>query len=595
MKINRNIVWSDTFINKLANLGVKYACVSPGSRNTPLTLALSRNDKIRTYVHIDERSSGFFALGIARSTKTPVLLICTSGTAAAEFYPAIIEAFQQRIPLIVCTADRPPELIGRGANQTIFQDNIYKNHIRWFINAGLPEPTRERLEYICRMAERAVLESTRYNPGPVHINFPFRKPFEPSVYTDEIDESLIEIGGCISNQVYRRNDSIKDNQESKEIDRLYNEVISSLKSNSKGLIIAGPGSFGKPFNEICQQLAEILNYPVIADVTSQLRFSKSNKSNLLVNYEGYIATDEFLEKYSPGVILQFGRTTTSKAMELFFEKLDSRRYYLINENGEFNDPYNKARAVLRISAENFCEKAVATLRQENFSHSDRSSWLDKFIAAECKAEAIKKETVENAEFPFEGRIITEIIKLMPDESALMVSNSMPVRDLDYFAPKSDKSIRVFHNRGASGIDGITSTALGISEGLRETTVLITGDLAFYYDLNGLLASLKYSIPLVVVLINNDGGGIFQMLPIARCEESQNAFDDFFITPHGLDFSVFVKAYGGNFTKAESWEDLKTAFESALRKNGLSVIQVNTDARCSAKIRKDYWKMVGKSF
>ncbi|OGV05753.1 MAG: 2-succinyl-5-enolpyruvyl-6-hydroxy-3-cyclohexene-1-carboxylic-acid synthase, partial [Ignavibacteria bacterium RIFOXYB2_FULL_36_7] len=191
-KINRNYFWAETFIKELSSIGVKYACISPGSRNTALTLAVANNKKIKSFVHIDERCSAFFALGIAKASGTPVILLCTSGTATAELYPAIIEAYQQRVPLIICTADRPPELLNTGANQTINQNNLYKNHIRWFFDAGLPEPIQRRIRHIKAIAKRAVYESLVRSKGPVHLNFPFRKPFEPDEFTDEVDSEVIK-------------------------------------------------------------------------------------------------------------------------------------------------------------------------------------------------------------------------------------------------------------------------------------------------------------------------------------------------------------------------------------------------------------------
>ncbi len=191
IKVNRNILWTETFVNELVFLGVKYACISPGSRNTSLTLAFSDNKKIKSFVHIDERSSGFFALGLAKASNTPVAVICTSGTAVAELYPSIIEAYQNKVPLIICTADRPPELIGVGTNQTIFQNDIYKNHIRWFANTGTPKTTLSGIKKIKNIARKAFEESFIKNRGPVHLNFPFRKPFEPNSITDEIDNKIL--------------------------------------------------------------------------------------------------------------------------------------------------------------------------------------------------------------------------------------------------------------------------------------------------------------------------------------------------------------------------------------------------------------------
>ncbi len=224
-KINRNYFWAETFIKELSSIGVKYACISPGSRNTSLTLAVASNKKIKSFVHIDERSSAFFALGIAKATNTPVILLCTSGTATAELYPAIIEAYQQRVPLIVCTADRPPELLNTGANQTINQSNLYKNHIRWFFDVGLPEPIPRRIRHIKAIAKRAVYESMVRSKGPVHLNFPFRKPFEPDIITDEVDDDVIKAAELV---LPDKKDLFKENGKNIVSEKWFKEIAEYL-------------------------------------------------------------------------------------------------------------------------------------------------------------------------------------------------------------------------------------------------------------------------------------------------------------------------------------------------------------------------------
>ncbi|MGE5430211.1 MAG: 2-succinyl-5-enolpyruvyl-6-hydroxy-3-cyclohexene-1-carboxylic-acid synthase [Syntrophomonadaceae bacterium] len=580
IKVNRNSLWSEIFVKELADNGVKYACISPGSRNTPLTLAFSSNKNIKTHILVDERSNGFFALGLARASKSPVALVCTSGTAVAEFYPAIIEAFQQNIPLIVCTADRPPEMQDCGANQTIHQNNIYKNHIRWFCNAGLPGVTGKKLSRIKALANQAFFESQA--KGPVHINFPFRKPLEPFVFTDEINENILQ------NLVLR--ESITSANVIPAVGSITDKIYEKLKSSLRCIILAGPDEPVENFPCSLQHLASLFALPIIADGASQLRYGSHDKSNVFINFEGYLRSKEFSRKIEPELILHFGRTMTSKGMELFMEKTSSE-YYIINEKGILFDPFGKTQGVLAMNSNEFCGEIIRKAESEDFKRQD-NSWLEVFRSAERKAEGLKEEIIFKADFPFEGRIFKEAIRLMPQDSNLMISNSMPIRDLDYFSPKTESTLAVYNNRGASGIDGITSTALGIASATMKPTVLITGDLAFYYDLNGLLASKKYSIPLVIVLINNDGGGIFEMLPISGYDE--NVFRDYFQTPHELDFSHFVKGYGGNFLDIKDWQDFREAFSGALKEPGLSVLHFRTDSKASTRLRKRFWDEVGKS-
>ena len=584
VKVNRNILWTETFVNELSELGVKYACISPGSRNTPLTLAFANNKKIKTFINIDERSNGFFALGLAKASETPVVLTCTSGTATAEFYPAIIEAYQQRVPLIICTADRPPELRDLGANQTINQDNIYKNHIRWFLDVGLPQPNSTKITQLKKAAHHAIWESTVNSKGPVHLNFPFRKPFEPHSYTDEVNEKVIETAAKTLEIKSQKRIEKKDKQSEKWLQNIFDIV----KNEEKGLIIAGPDNYDPVFLNKCQNLSKALGYPILADGASQLRFGKNGNKNLIANFDGFLRSKSFTEKYQPNVILQFGRTITSKALDMYLEKIESKRF-MINEFGDWFDPANKSIASLAYKPYVFCDEIIKKLKDEGISRKV-NGWNSAFLNADKIATEVKSKVVEKAKFPTESRVITELLELIPDNSQLMLSNSMPVRDFDYFASKNQKNIIVHNNRGASGIDGIISTALGTMAANNKPTVLLTGDLAFYYDLNGLLASKKYDFPLIVILINNNGGGIFEVLPIS---DYGKVFKDYFIVSHNLDFSHFVKGYGGNYKLIRSWSGLKTAFNKALESKNFSVLEIKTNAVESLSVRKKFWEEIGK--
>jgi len=585
-KINRNFFWAETFINELTSIGVKYACISPGSRNTPLTLAIAGNKKIKPFVHIDERCSAFFALGIAKVTNTPVVVVSTSGTATAELYPAIIEAYQQRVPLIICTADRPPELLNTGANQTINQNNLYKNHIRWFVDVGLPELIPRRIRHIKAVAKRAVFESLVHSKGPVHLNFPFRKPFEPDDYTDEIYDDVIKTSELVLPDKKKLFEEAERNIVS---EKWFKEVAGYLSKYKKGLIIAGPENYNERFHRNCQKLASIRGYPILADGASQLRFGGHNKKNILFSFEGFLRSLFFNGKYEPEIIIQFGRTVTSKALELYLEKCTAIRF-MVNEYGDWFDPANRSNASFACKPYLFCEKMIEHFGSKKMNRN-LNSWLKLFEDADKLSLKIKNKIISNSEFPNECRIIEELVNLLPENSNLMISNSMPIRDFDYFAPVTQKDMTVFNNRGASGIDGITSTALGLAAIEKTPTVLLTGDSAFYYDMNALLAAKKYKIPLIIVLINNNGGGIFEVLPVSKFGK---VFKEFFVAPHDLDFSPFVKAFGGNYTLIKGWENFKTEFTKALKRKNFSVLEIKTDAAASLKLRQTYWNEVNKS-
>ncbi len=475
MKINRNTFWTENFFERLADLGVKFICISPGSRSTALTLAAASNKKFKCFVHIDERSSAFFALGLAKASGKPVVIITTSGTAAAELYPAVIEAYQQRIPLIVCTADRPPELIGRGANQTINQHNLYSNHIRYFKDAGLPGISASGIRRIRRYAGEAFIHSMQ---GPVHLNFPFRKPFEPDAFTDEISESTIKLI-----EVHRVRESIFIKREIKPGRNIYKEILRTLNDSENALILAGPMEYDRDTKKQLLNLAEKLNYPVIADACSQLRYGNKSK-NIITTYEAFLRNERFVNEYSPDVILHFGRTPSSKAVESWIGKIPAKRY-IINEHGDIFDPWNNASGICKSSPSLFCSKLIKDIEKEN-----SREWLNHYIQADNSADKIKAELTGKLAFSNECAVIPEVINHLPDNTHLMISNSMPVRDLDYFSQQTEKTIVVHSSRGASGIDGILSTSLGIQKASNKPTALITGDMAFYYDITSLLTARK---------------------------------------------------------------------------------------------------------
>jgi len=579
IKINKNILWSTIFFEQLATLGVKHVCISPGSRSTPLTLAAVYNKKLICLKIIDERSSAFFASGIARTTGKPVVLICTSGTATAEYYPAIIEAYQQRIPLIVCTADRPPELVNKGANQTINQKNLYANHIRFFADAGLPDISKKKLQTIQKIAVQSFEVAALNNKGPVHINFPFEKPFEPGTYTDTIP--------LYFKLQYTRKKELTQTARVKT--KRVESLVKIIAKAKRGLIIVGPDEYNPKFPQLINAVANKTGFPIFADGASQLRFGKTSKNKVITNYDALLRSEYFLKDFSPDLILHFGRTITSKGLELFLEKTSAPKYF-INEFGDWFDPIGSAKNVLAIKPFLFCQQLLASDALSKPTVENKL-WLRFLTTADLHTEKIKKQTLKIPSFPNELSIVNLLLDSLPQKSNVMLSNSLPVRDFDFFASTSDKEITVFHNRGASGIDGILSTALGIASVSKKPTILITGDLAFYYDLTSLLTAKQYSIPLIIILVNNNGGGIFQFLPISKYE---NVFEQYFTMPYSLSFKNFVKEFGGNYSLINKQSAFEKHLSAALLEKYFSVLEIKTDAKTSLALRKKYWGAVSDS-
>ncbi|NWF88544.1 MAG: 2-succinyl-5-enolpyruvyl-6-hydroxy-3-cyclohexene-1-carboxylic-acid synthase [Ignavibacteriaceae bacterium] len=579
IKINRNILWAELFVQQLEKHGVKFVCISPGSRSTPLTYAFAANKKIKSFPIIDERSSGFFALGLAKTSKTPVVLVCTSGTATAEFYPAIIEAYQSKIPLIICTADRPPELQNVGANQTINQNNIYNNHIRWFIDAGLPQVCKTGLTKILTIAQKAILESSINKMGPVHINFPFKEPFEPASFTDEIENDL-------RTAVKKKSGSLlKLTKTSSKIDqKILKQLSHRINNQTKGIIVVGLDNYSKGFFAACNKLSKIAGYPIFADAASNMRFIFEGNHNILTSYDSYLRSETFIKNNKPDFIIQFGRNFSSKALSNFIAGCKCEKL-LVNQFGDWKNPVDKSTSIIASSPEKFCRELLPLIQRKP---ATRNEWLNEFLEIDKTASKIKHDLIAAASFPNEVRIVYELIKHIPQNSNLMVSNSLPIRDLDLVVPLVKKNIKVFHNRGASGIDGIISTALGIAHASEEPTFLLTGDLAFYYDLNSLLTAKRYRNPLNIILINNNGGRIFEVLPISKYK---NIFEEYFATPHNLDFSKLVHAFGGNYKLVKSWTGFKQLLSTKSNDKTFSVLELKTNPTESLSIRRKYYDKV----
>jgi 2-succinyl-5-enolpyruvyl-6-hydroxy-3-cyclohexene-1-carboxylate synthase len=565
--INRNYFWASLFAKQLEVLGIKDVCISPGSRNTPLTLAFAANKKFKKYIHTDERSSGFFALGLAKKKQKPVVIVTTSGTAVTELYPAITEAYQQRIPLIVCTADRPSHLRNTGANQTVNQENIFKNHIRKFIDVGLPELSKNKLRLFSKKTVETVSVAAGKNKGPVHINFPFEKPLEPNSFTDEIVYEF-------SDFIFIPNDSVKKGNYSFE--GLNFNIL-----NYKNIIIhLAWDNFDKEFYGKLLKFSKQSNIPVFADGTSELRFLKKSE-NIIVNHSAFLKNENIRKKIKPDLILQFGNAPTSQTMLEFFQEV---KIITVNEFGDKKNASRKKCKIIKAKPTSFLD-ALLQNRKKFFSDKKRFNEIVKFDKI---AETVKQNTINKSAFKLEPRIVNELLNLIPSKSNLFISNSMPVRDYDFFASKNSKQIKIFTNRGASGIDGIISTASGIAVQSKQKTFLVIGDLAFYHNLSALSTLSELKIPLIILLINNNGGGIFNMLPVADCS---NNFEKYFITSQNLNYMKITKAFNGNYFSPKNWNEFEKMFRKAVNKKTYSVIEFKTDSKKSLQLRKKYWLKV----
>jgi len=527
------------FADELVRRGLEHACVSPGSRSTPIALALQRHPNVAVHVHLDERASAYFALGLAKATGRPVAVACTSGTAVANLFPAVVEASMARVPLVLLTADRPPELRGVGANQTIDQLEIFGRYVRSFVDAPVPGE-RPEPEGWRELAFAAVGQALRLPPGPVHVNLPFREPLVP-----EVAEARAEAPDL------RWALSIASSASEDQVERLA-EMLAGVE---RGAILAGGLREEAP---ALVRLAEALRWPLIAEPASGLRVPGALEAGQFL-----LADGRFASSHVPDLVLQAGAAPTSRAGLSFVAS--AGQLVIVDPDGLVADPNRRASWSLSVDVH-----ALAAEVAERVAGRDRSAWIHEWERADRSARAAVDGLIDGWDEPFEGRIARDVAAWLPHGSTLVVGSSMPVRDLDaYMRPRT--GIRVLANRGASGIDGFVSTVLGVAaSGVR--TFALCGDLTLLHDAGSLLWSARRGHDAVFVVPNNDGGAIFSFLPQAGLPE----LEALFTTPHGLDLAAVATAAGAGHARVDRADGLVPALERASASAGVWILEVPSD-------------------
>ena len=541
---------------------MRHVCITPGSRSTPLTVAFAEQDVIRPWLHLDERSSSFFALGLAKATGTPAALVCTSGTASANYFPAVAEANLACVPLIVCTTDRPQRLRDVGAPQTIDQVNLYGRHVRFSLDMDAPG-TGGAPESVAAAAHRAMDAALGPIPGPVHLNFPFEEPLLASPEQHPIPFA-------------QPADQLPETARRLPLPAGVQAMAERFKRSSRPMIVAGPEVGGLPAAAITA-LAKRLAAPVLADPLSGLRTGAHDRSQILDSYDALFRTPA-IDGHLADLILRFGATPTSKALGQFLERHKEIPQVLIDAPGSNRDPFASADVRLEGDPDGIAE---ALLELSPPRPSD-SGWLKGWLEHDARARDVMWHTADGAKDTFEGRLFIELQNTLPEGSTIFAGNSMPVRDMDSFLFSDQKLLLLDSNRGANGIDGVTSTALGIAAARNDPVVLVIGDVSFYHDMNGLWAAKRHALDLTIVLVNNDGGGIFNYLPQA---EHEAIFEEWFATPPGLDARLATELYGGRHTLAEDWGSFRAALSD---RNGLAVIELRTDRIRNVEMHREAW-------
>lgn len=573
---DRLTVYGGAFVDELNRTGLQHVVISPGSRSTPLAMLMWANPDLKVWVHPDERSASFLALGIAKAERQPVAILCTSGTAAANYYPAVIEASLARVPLIVLTADRPHELRYVGAPQTIDQTRLYGSHVKWFVDMPLPDTSQSVLRYVRTVAGRAFATALAGPAGPIHLNFPFREPLIPDLHTADLWE-----GGRESRAPY-----VRTTHGERRIDlQQVAHIAAELRGTKQGLIVCGPQD-DPALPAAVLTLAQTLQYPVLADPLSQVRSGSDNEPLVIDGYDAFLREQAVTTQFAPEVMLRFGAMPVSKAYLRYIEQHPSCRHVIVDDAAGWREPPSLASDMVYTDPVYFCEALTDYLRAQAF---DADTWARDWIALNRVTQETVRITGAVDEL-FEGRAFMELAACLPKCATLYVGNSMPVRDLDTFWMKNNKNIRTMANRGANGIDGVVSSALGASVA-GDPLVLVLGDLSFFHDLNGLLIAKRYRLNVTIIIFNNDGGGIFSFLPQA---EQSDDFEALFATPTGLDFHHVVAMYGGSFVRVSDWPAFRYAVEESVQTKGLSVIEVPTGRARNVQIHRSIWQEVTDS-
>lgn len=563
---NTNSLWGSVLVATLARLGVREAVISPGSRSTPLTMAFARHDQIESIPMLDERSAAFFAIGLARQRRRPLVLLCTSGTAGANYFPAVVEAQESGVPLLVITADRPPEMRECRSGQTIDQEKLFGGHVNFYHEFAVPQATLPMLRYLRQTVAHAWERTQWPFAGPVHLNAPFRDPLPPIA-----DGEAVALRGTLDERRFFSALAAKPEGSAR--------LTSTLKLGGRGVIVAGQVRTEDPagYARSVGKLAAKVGWPVLADALSPLRHHAHLVPGLVTAYDLIARSSALAKQLQPDTVLCLHDWPTSKALRQWLQQHDTE-VTMVRRDAQNPDALHGRTAVLRASVEELSAiSKPAKLR----------GWLDSWLEAERRLSRARMKAVTSISSLFEGKVSALLPALLPRGTPVFVANSMPVRDLEYFCPANRRGLAVHCNRGANGIDGTLSTALGLAHGNRPA-VLLTGDLALLHDSNGFLAIPKFKGSLTIILINNEGGGIFNHLPVAQFEPP---FEEFFATPQRVDFRLLCAAHNAAHVTVRDWRHFRQLM-TRLPPRGVRVLELRTDRRGDAAVRKAMFARLG---
>ena len=562
--VNRTFAPLQAFVDELARCGLRHAVTCPGSRNAPLLLTLAAEPRVQAVSVIDERSAGFVAVGIAKASGRPVALTCTSGTAAANFLPAVAEAREARVPLIVLTADRPPELREVGAGQWIDQLKLYGSAVKWFAEVGSHEPGRDSAVHHRTLACRAYFTAARSRPGPVHLNFPLREPLAP--VPEQLDAEPWQ--GRAGGAPWVRLSEAPLAPPGEAVERLGRE----LAANPRGAIVCGPhsGDVAGP----AARLARALGWPLLAEPTSGLRCGPHDRSHVVAHYDVLLRAGHWAARHQPQLVLRAGDTPTSKPLRAWLER---SRQVVIDPHAAWHEPTGAADEVVVADGARTLDAVTGAVAAPVAA---KRRWLESWRSAD----ALVPPALDAAPDPFEPKLHAALAGALPPGSTIWVASSMPIRDVETFLPQSDRALRLLANRGANGIDGTVSSALGAAVAGEGRCWLLTGELALLHDLGGLMAARRAGVDLTILCVNNGGGGIFDFLPVAEHAHPE-PYEQHIVTPGGIDLERVAALVDLPHTLASSPAEVRRAAGAP------GLIEARTDRARNVELHRDLFARV----
>jgi 2-succinyl-5-enolpyruvyl-6-hydroxy-3-cyclohexene-1-carboxylate synthase len=568
--INRTFAPIQALVDELARCGMRHAVTSPGSRNAPIALTLAAEDRIRSHSVIDERSAGFVALGIARATRTPVAITCTSGSAAANLLPAVVEAREARVPLIVLTADRPPELREVGAGQAIDQLELYGSAAKWFVEVGNHEPGRQTAVHYRALACRAYATACAGRPGVVHLNLPLREPLAP------VPEDGLSAADWEGRPDGRPWVSVVE-QEPLSLQDPSLDLVERMRDAARGAIVCGAS--GEDLVPGAVALAAVTDWPILADALSGVRCGKHDLSHVIAHYDVALRDERFAADHTPDLVVRLGDTPTSKPLRAW---LDGAPQIVLDPHGAWHEPTRTADTVVRASSEwpaAVAARLIAELPEDE--RRARPPWLEAWLAAE----ALVTPALDEAPDPFEPKVYAALADVLPDGAVVWVASSMPVREVEAFFPTTERDVRFLGNRGANGIDGTVSSAAGAAVASGGHAYVLLGDLALLHDVGGLIAARRLGAELTIVCVNNGGGGIFDFLPVAAAADPA-LYEEHIATPAGIDLARVAELVEMPHVLASTPDEVRAAVAA-----GPGLVEVRTDRSTSVALHREVYAKV----